>query len=390
MANANVSRRPAARQQQAAPEQPQTGGFESNALAVQPQEAGALAAITREQSEIQAAVFMARTNPRDELKSFNGIMKSCQRPSFAKTAMYTFPRGGTNVEGPSVDMARELARVWGNIQYEVRIVGETDRDIHIKGVAWDVETNTRTAAEDKFAKLVQRKNKNTGVTEWVKPDERDLRELVNRRGAICVRNAILQLMPPDIVDEAMREVKQTRVAVARNEVGPNREDTARKIVLAFDGIGVTKEMLDAYLGHDVMIFTDEEYDTLQGIYKSISDGNSKREEYFGTKPAQPAQPTQGKTASRTENLADKIGGIMTQAPTASTVDPAQAAGRFVDANPVDKLRAWVLVAKKAQDPFVTKAMQTAGVTSVADDESAYNTAFNLAMLMYENGITPQI
>ena len=50
-------------------------------------------------------------------------------------------------------------------------------------------------------------------TEWTVPDERDLRELTNRRGAICVRNAILALVPPDLVEDAMATADQTLEAL---------------------------------------------------------------------------------------------------------------------------------------------------------------------------------
>jgi len=74
------------------------------------------------------------------------------------------------------------------------VVSLTDEHVHIRGFAIDLETNASTEYEDQFKRLVQRKGRD-GETHWVQPDERDLRELIGRRGAILVRNAILSYTP---------------------------------------------------------------------------------------------------------------------------------------------------------------------------------------------------
>ncbi len=247
---------------------------------VNSQNVGALSAQTRETSEIQASITIAKRFPRDEIAARLKCSASCARPSFAERAAYSFPRGGSNVTGPSVDLARELARCWGNINYGLRIVEGDDDTIHIKGFAFDIETNNRIEMEDKFAKLVQRKSKKTGITEWVTPDERDLRELMNRRGAILVRNALLQLLPPDLIDDALNESRETMRRAAAGELGKDRESTVKGLAKAFAMQGVTIEMLEQRLGHELKLISDEEVADLRGIYKSISDGHTKRADHF--------------------------------------------------------------------------------------------------------------
>lgn len=234
----------------------------------------------REEAEMKAAIVLAKKFPRDEAGAYTRIMHSCDRPSFAEGANYAFPRGGQVVTGPSVDLARELARIWGNIRYGLRFVTEDDERVHIKGYAYDLESNTYVESEDKFAKRVQRRNKVTRQAEWVKPDERDLRELVNKRGAICVRNAILQLLPSDIVMDAMARCRDTVQKAAKGEIQRDREAATRRLALAYHDIGVNSEMIAGYLRHPVELITNEEIADLRAIYKSIRDGNSRREEYF--------------------------------------------------------------------------------------------------------------
>ena len=159
---------------------------------IAPQQAGELAAVAREQNEIQSAIVSAKKFPRNEQAAFVKALNSFRRQSMAEAATYSFPRGGKTVEGPSVDCARELARVWGNIRYGLRVVSQDENRLHIRAYALDLETNTYVEAEDEFSKLIQRKDKLSGATRWVTPDERDLRELMNRRGAIAIRNCLLQ------------------------------------------------------------------------------------------------------------------------------------------------------------------------------------------------------
>src|SRR5690606_16214410 len=189
--------------------------------------------------------------------------------------MYSFPRGNQIVTGPSVQLAREIARCWGNIRFGLRVVSMDDQMVHIRGYAYDAETNAYVEAEDKFSKLIFRRGRG-----WVQPDERELRELVNRRGAILVRNCILQVVPSDIVEDAQRVVQETLRKAAQGEIDQNRDDAIRRLALAFDGLGVSTEVLERYLGHPLSAITAEEIAHLRGVYKSIVDGHTRTVDHF--------------------------------------------------------------------------------------------------------------
>lgn len=255
----------------------ETGGF----LPTQTQqEAGVVAATAREQHEIQAAFIMAKRFPRDEAAAYTRIMRSCDRLGMAEDALYKFPRGGQQIEGPSVRLAREIARCWGNIRSGVRIVSLGEKTAQVKGYAQDMETNAYREYEAEFNRLVQRKNRQTGVTEWQPADERELRELVNKHGAVCERNAILTIIPSDLIEDAITRSKHTVKQAAAGNLKTNREDVIKKLALAFEEIGVSTEMLVAYLGHKLDLITEDEVVDLKAVGKSIKDGHTKREEHF--------------------------------------------------------------------------------------------------------------
>jgi hypothetical protein len=288
-------------------------GFEGSAAnaGALAQHGGALSSVAREEAEIKAAIVLARSSPRDELAAYNRIIKSCQRPTFAEGARYCFPRGDSKITGPSVQMAREAARCWGNIRYGLRVVTEDDKSMHIKGYAYDLETNNYVEAEDKFKKLIQRKSREG--TRWIEPDERDLRELINRRGAFCVRNALLQLLPPDVIEDALDAAVETMRAAANGELKQDRGAAIRRLVLAFDELQVTTEMLAAYLGHSLDLVTDQEMVDLRSVYKSIRDGQSVRGDHFAV-PAGPGAEATVPASAGAQGLADRLNATKPEQP----------------------------------------------------------------------------
>lgn len=264
---------------------------EETALTVRDETSRELAASSYEvaaRAEIEGAIIVAKKFPRNEERCFGQLMKSCQRFSFAADTAYSFPRGGELVSGPSIYLAKECARIWGNVRYGCNVISDDDEQRHIRGWAWDVETNTRTEFEDSFAKLVYRKKGG-----WQKPDERDLRELTNRRAAILMRNCILALMPSDLIDDAMAESKKTI------EEGVSKDPTAhtKAIIKGFQMLNISVEDLEVYLGKPVGRAAPADIANLRTIFKSIQDGNSRWEDYVDSPSSKPATNPGGAAVS---------------------------------------------------------------------------------------------
>lgn len=241
----------------------------------QSQELVPTAGAAEKQYEIQSAITVAKRFPRSEDMAFQRLMRACDRSSFAEDALYSFPRGGATVEGPSVNLAREAARVWGNLRYGQEVIRDDEDSRLIRAFGFDLESNVRVSAEDEFNKLVQRKGRSGGV-QWVKPDERDLRELTNRRGAILVRNCLLQLLPKDLIEDAMVRCKET----LKKGVDVDPDGARKKLILAFATLGITAAMLEAKLGHALGVISPAELTELRTIYKSVADGNSNWADYL--------------------------------------------------------------------------------------------------------------
>jgi hypothetical protein len=247
------------------------------------------AAAAMAQYEIQSAIIIARKMPRNEDQAYQKLMKASLRTSFAEHASYSFPRGKKKdpsgrwvdnyVEGPSINIAREAARHWGNMRYGVEVLRDDEETRQIRAWAWDLETNLKISAEDDFKKLVQRKTYdamgNKTGTNWIPADERELRELTNRRASILLRNCILQIMPSDFIEDARAKCTETLQKKAVSDPDGER----KKVILAFSSISVTPEMLEQKLGHALGQCSPAEIADLRKIYKSIEDGNSTWAEY---------------------------------------------------------------------------------------------------------------
>ena len=260
---------------------------ETTEIAIKQEETGELAvsgAAAAARYEIESAIIISRKLPRNEDMAFQKLMKATDRTSFAEGAAYSFPRGGAKVEGPSINLAREAARVWGNIRYGLEIVRDDEESRQIKGWAWDLETNVKTTAEDDFKKLIFRKNKDGkdgGI--WIKPDERDLRELTFRSGAILMRNCLLNLLPKDLIEDALTRCRETLKKGAEKDP----EAARKRLILAFSELNVTPDRLEEYLGHKLAESSPAEIAELRTIYQSIKDGNSTWNEYLNKEKSGP-------------------------------------------------------------------------------------------------------
>ncbi len=222
--------------------------------------------------EIQGAMILAKKFPRDYKVAYGRLMMACKRKSLAVKAEWSYPRGGKNLSGPSVNLARVEAQCYENIRWGLDIIYDDDTNRHIRAWAWDIEMNIKVTADDFFKKLIYRKKDG-----WITPDERDLRELTNRRGAILVRNCLLQAMPRDFTDDAIIKCRET---IASGIDDPRA--AAKELIEQFGDLGVTVKMLNDYLGHDQ--WDKNDIINLTAVYNTLQSGEAKREEYFFMSP----------------------------------------------------------------------------------------------------------
>lgn len=224
----------------------------------------------RATAEVQAAYVIAKKFPRNLHESYQNILASCKRPFLAEQAMYAYPRGGQLITGPSIRLAEAMGQSWGNLDCGVREVSQSNGVSVAEAYAIDLQTNTRIT---KTFHVKHERHTKKGKTRLTDP--RDIYEMVANQGARRLRACILGIIPGDVADAAVEQCKRTLessdVPIA---------DQIKKMVSAFDELGVKVEHLEKRLGHNLDATIAQEIVTLKGIYKSIKDGMAKREDFF--------------------------------------------------------------------------------------------------------------
>lgn len=226
---------------------------------------------SRASQEVQAAMIIAKRFPRDENTAIVKIRNACKRKKLAEMAIYTYPRGGTSVEGPSIRLAEAIAQCWGNLDFGVVELEQRNGESTCMAYCWDLEANTRQT------KIFQVKHvRDTKSGQKALRDFRDIYELVANQGARRVRACILGVIPGDVIDEAVEEVNKTLKSGDTRPIS----DRVRAMAVAFDDIGVSIQMIEGRLRHNLDATNEQELIALRKIYQSIKDGASVREDWF--------------------------------------------------------------------------------------------------------------
>jgi hypothetical protein len=228
-------------------------------------------ATSRQAQEVMAAMGIAKRFPRNETMAIARIMGACNRISLAESALYSYPRGGTTVTGPSIRMAEALARGWGNIDFGVIELEQKNGESIVLSYAWDLETNTRVTKV--FS--VKHERKASGQIKKL-DDPRDIYEMVANQGARRLRACILGVIPGDITDMAVEACEQT---MKSGDKTPMRDRIA-KCLSFLNGIGVTSTMIEKRLGHKLETISETELVALRKIAKTLDDNAAKVEDFF--------------------------------------------------------------------------------------------------------------
>jgi hypothetical protein len=247
-------------------------------------------------AEVQAAVLVAQSVPRQLDAAVAMMRESCQQKGLAERAFFKFPRGGTTVAGPSVHLARELARCWGNVQYGIQELRRDDIGHYseMQAWAWDVQTNTRSSQTF----VVPHKRDKRGGPE-VLIDLRDIYENNANQGSRRLREAIFSILPTWFTEEAKDLCNKTLV----DGGGKSLPQQIADALAAFEGIGIKQDRIVQKLGPTVG-WNVHDVAHLRVAFKSIQQGTVSPEEEFpqirvtsreitGTPaPAPSLQPTQ--------------------------------------------------------------------------------------------------
>lgn len=227
-------------------------------------------------AEVQAAVVVAQSVPRDMGRAEGEMRDSCGRLAVAQRAFYRVPNRG---EGPSVHLARELARIWGNVQYGVHELHRDDDAgmSEVQAFAWDVQTNTRSTRTFQVPHQRMAKGKRTPLT-----DLNDVYLNNQNVGARAVRECIFTVLPTWYVEEAERLARDT----LKNGEGTPLPQRIESMVSAFaTEFGIKAAQIESKLAKKRGQWDAGDVASMQVLYSSIKRGEVTVSEEFPTPSA---------------------------------------------------------------------------------------------------------
>jgi hypothetical protein len=264
---------------------------------------------SRAVAEVQAAMAIAKRFPRDEVAAMDRIKNACARPKLAEEAMYSYKRGGTDITGPSIVLAKAIAQQWGNLKYGVVEIDQENGESTVEAFAWDLETNTHESRTFHVPHIRTTKTASTALT-----DPRDIYETVANNASRRLRACLLGVIPNDVVQEAIAACEQT--LSTKCDVGP---ESQKKLVAAFREIGVSREQIEKRIQCRIDAIKPAQMVQLRKIFASIRDEASTIADWFEATAGTGSGSGSGATTATADALTSGQG---TTAPR-ETVKPAK-------------------------------------------------------------------
>lgn len=236
---------------------------------------------------VKVRVLMAKQFPRDPMNATERILAECQRPTLAEAAVYSYPRSGQTVSGPSIRLAEVIARNWGNMTYGYEVLERraprgntlaTAGSSIIRAYAWDFETNVFIDRQFELKHWRGRKD-GSGYPIY---EDRDIYELEANMAARRIRSCILQVVPGDVTQAAVMACRKT----ASNGLTEMMADASRRqklvaqMIRIFGKMGVTQDDLESFLNVKVDDWNADTMLKLKEVKTALEDNTVSLGDYF--------------------------------------------------------------------------------------------------------------
>lgn len=235
----------------------------------------ALEAVTRGEIDIQIAT--AKRFPRviTDFKRTAMALATLDEDT-AATMYYRLPRGGKQIEGPSVRLAEVVMHSWGNMRAEARIVSIDESFITVVGTAFDMERNVASRHEVK-RRITDSRGK--------RYNDDMIQNTGNAASSIALREAVFKIVPRSLFKDVFEAAKETSLGKAKT-MSQRREAAFGW----FEKAGVSRERILARLDRKGMDdVTVDDLLTLTGWRTSIKDGDLQLDEAFAIAGAAPSE-----------------------------------------------------------------------------------------------------
>lgn len=240
-------------------------------------------------AETQAAVFLAKSFPRqiDQVKAQLAI--TCAQPVVYRNSSYSYKRGAEEITGPNVNLLRTIVQAYGNMHFGLRELSRQPGVSTMQAYAWDLETNAR---EDRVFDVPHWRESNGSRRPLT--SDRDIYENNANMGARRLRACLETVIRDDVIEHAVKLCD--KALVGSNVAG---EEQRAQLLAEYEALGVTKERIEARLNKKWEAATPGQLVKLMRGLTAIKDGVTTADEAFP--PPAPAagapEPTPTKGAA---------------------------------------------------------------------------------------------
>jgi len=212
--------------------------------------------------EIEVQLDAAAKRPR-QLARFmsNATQLATMDQTIAEACIYSTPRGGEVITGPSIRLAEIVASQYGNLQLGARIIEVADTYVVAQGVVWDLEANVRISTETR---------RRITTKDGRRYNEDMIMMTGNAAASIALRNAIFRIVPGACVKKIYQAARNC--AVGDQEVISQRR---KKILARLLHLGIDEARVLSALGRaSVDQITASDLEKLIGMGTAIKEGSN--------------------------------------------------------------------------------------------------------------------
>lgn len=244
-------------------------------------------------SEIDQQVATAHQFPRSIQKFHDESMAMVTlTEAIAGDCIYSLPRDGKVIEGPSVRFAEIVFSAWNNCRAGSRVIEEGAEFVTAQGAFYDLERNVAITAEIK-RRITDRAGRR------YKPDM--IAMTANAACSVALRNAIIKGIPKAFWNDVYEKARQIVKGDVKTLV--NRRADAMKV---FQGYGIKPERIFESLGvAGVDDITTDHLVILHGVRTAIKEGETTPENAFATPSDQVGEVSKETIAELREKLGKK-------------------------------------------------------------------------------------
>ena len=329
---------------------------------------------TLTKAEIDQQISTAHAYPRSPAQARDRMIGlATLDDQMAAECIYSVPRGGKQIRGPSIRFAEIVLSCWGNVRCAARVSHEDriDRYVEAEAIVHDLESNVGYVARAR-RRIELKKGRKA-----VDPD------MIQIAGAAAIsvarRNAILGAVPKPVWRKALEAVE----SVMRGDVKTlvERRDTA---IAYFNKAGVpTERILKALeIAHLDDITLDNLVD-LNGMRSALRTGESTLDQLFPEERAPGPKPET--LADKLEILAkvDPVTGEITESGAGGTTSTPGGAGAVTEPPkeaapvapldaPADVVNVSQRASRKSRQPSAQERLQKDGDAAAAKGTRALN------------------